>query len=72
MKRVVVTGMGVISPVGNDLKTFFDNLIAGVNGIGFITKFDTTGYKVKIAAEVNKNNNNDSIISIYGNSNKIY
>lgn len=52
MKRVVITGMGVISPVGNELNTFWDSLIAGKCGIGFITKFDTTDYKVKIAAEV--------------------
>ena len=52
MKRVVVTGMGVISPVGNDLDTFWDSLITGKSGIDYITKFDTTDYKVKIAAEV--------------------
>ena len=51
-RRVVVTGMGVISPVGNDIDTFWNNLINGVNGIGHITKFDTTDYAVKIAAEV--------------------
>lgn len=52
MKRVVVTGMGVVSPVGNDLDTFWDSLISGKCGIDFITKFDTSEYKVKIAAEV--------------------
>ena len=52
MKRVVITGMGTICPLGNDVQTFWDNLIKGVNGIGPITKFDTTNYKVKIAAEV--------------------
>ncbi len=52
MKRVVVTGMGVISPVGNDIETFWNSLISGKCGIDFITKFDTTDYKVKIAAEV--------------------
>ena len=51
-RRVVVTGMGVISPIGNDIDTFWNNLINGVNGIGHITKFDTTDYAVKIAAEV--------------------
>lgn len=52
MKRVAVTGLGIISPVGNDTKTFFENLTNGVCGVGPITRFDTTDYKVKIAAEV--------------------
>lgn len=52
MKRVVVTGLGVISPVGNTVSEFWDNLVAGRNGIGLITRFDTSDYKVKIAAEV--------------------
>ena len=52
MKRVVVTGLGVISPVGNDVSSFWQSLIEGRCGIGPITAFDTTDYKVKIAAEV--------------------
>ena len=52
MKRVVITGVGVISPVGNDANRFFENLTAGVCGIGPITRFDTEGYKAKVAAEV--------------------
>lgn len=52
MKRVVVTGMGVISPVGNDVPAFWQSLTEGVCGIGPITAFDTSEYKVKIAAEV--------------------
>lgn len=52
VNRVVVTGMGVISPVGNDVKTFWESLKSGKCGIGPITKFDTESYKVKIAAEV--------------------
>ncbi len=51
-RRVVVTGMGAVSPVGNDVKTTWENLIAGVHGIGPITRFDTTEYKAKLAAEV--------------------
>ena len=50
--RVVVTGLGAISPVGNDVKTSWDNLVSGVHGIGPITRFDTTEYKAKLAAEV--------------------
>lgn len=52
MKRVVVTGLGVISPVGNDAASFWENLIAGTCGIGKITRFDTEQFKVKVAAEV--------------------
>ncbi|MBQ8590966.1 MAG: beta-ketoacyl-ACP synthase II [Firmicutes bacterium] len=52
MRRVVVTGLGAVTPVGNDVETFWNNLTNGVSGIGMITKFDTTDYKVKIAAEV--------------------
>ena len=52
MKRVAVTGLGVISPVGNDVPTFWDALCSGTCGIGPITKFDATDYPVKLAAEV--------------------
>ncbi len=52
MKRVVITGMGVVSPVGNTLDAFWNSLIAGKCGIDFITKFDTADFRVKIAAEV--------------------
>ena len=52
MNRVVVTGLGVVSPVGNDVATFWKNLTDGVCGIGAITKFDPAEFKVKIAAEV--------------------
>ena len=52
MERVVITGMGAITPVGNDVETFWESLKAGKCGIGPITKFDTTDYKVKLAAEV--------------------
>lgn len=52
MKRVVVTGLGVISPVGNDIPSFWQSLMEGKCGIGPITTFDTTDFKVKIAAEV--------------------
>ena len=52
MRRVVVTGLGVISPVGNDIDTFWKNIVAGVNGIDLITKFDVTNFSVKIAGQV--------------------
>ena len=52
MKRVAVTGLGVISPVGNDVPTFWNALCSGTCGIGPITKFDAADYPVKLAAEV--------------------
>ena len=50
-RRVVVTGMGVISPLGCDSETFWKRLIAGESGIGPVTRFDTTGYDTTIAGE---------------------
>jgi 3-oxoacyl-[acyl-carrier-protein] synthase II len=52
LRRVAITGMGVVSPIGNDMKTFRKNLLEGVCGIDYITRFDPEEYKVKIAAEV--------------------
>ncbi|MBN1862870.1 MAG: beta-ketoacyl-[acyl-carrier-protein] synthase family protein [Dehalococcoidales bacterium] len=51
-KRVVVTGMGVVCPIGLNRDEFWTNLIAGKSGIGRITCFDTTNYAVKVAGEV--------------------
>jgi len=51
-KRVVVTGMGAITPIGNNVKTYWDSLINGRSGVQLIEKFDTTEYPTKIAAEV--------------------
>src|SRR3989338_4249613 len=50
--RVVVTGLGVISPVGNDISTFWDALKSGKSGAGPITSFDASGFDSRIAAEV--------------------
>lgn len=52
MRRVVVTGMGAVTPVGNDVAAFWESLINGKNGIDLITRFDTENFKVKLAAEV--------------------
>jgi len=51
-KRVVITGLGAVTPLGNDINSYWQGLKEGKNGIGFITKFDTEGHKVKIAGEV--------------------
>jgi len=52
MNRVVVTGMGIISPLGNSVETFWNNLVDGVSGIDQIKNIDTSRLSVKIAAEV--------------------
>jgi len=51
-RRVVVTGLGIVSPVGNNLKQTWDNIIAGKSGVVSIDKFDTTGFSCTIAATV--------------------
>jgi 3-oxoacyl-[acyl-carrier-protein] synthase II len=51
-RRVVITGLGVITPVGNDLETFWSNLKNGVSGIRKIQAFDTTNYDCQIGGEV--------------------
>jgi len=51
-RRVVITGLGVITPVGNDVATFWHNLQNGVSGIELVEAFDTTGYDCRIAGEV--------------------
>lgn len=52
MKRVVITGLGVASPVGNDVPTMWDNLIQGKSGIDLIQSFDTSNHSVRIGGEV--------------------
>src|SRR3984893_6296433 len=51
-RRVVITGMGVVTPVGNDVETFWSNLKNGVSGIHTIDSFDTTAYDCKICGQV--------------------
>ncbi len=52
LKRVVVTGMGVVTPLGHGLSEYWQNLIQGKSGVDTITKFDPAGYVTKIAGEV--------------------
>ncbi len=52
MRRVVVTGMGAVTPVGNHLEEYWNSLVEGVCGVDFITRFDVSDKKVKVAAEV--------------------
>lgn len=51
-RRVVVTGLGSVTPIGNDLHEYWDGLISGKNGVDIITHFDTTNFDTKFAAEV--------------------
>jgi 3-oxoacyl-[acyl-carrier-protein] synthase II len=51
-RRVVVTGLGIVCPVGNDLQTAWPQVLAGVSGIGRITRFDASAYRSQIAGEV--------------------
>ena len=52
MKRAVVTGLGAVTPIGNNVVDFWENLVEGKSGASTITKFDTTNYKTKFACEV--------------------
>ncbi|CAN5526037.1 beta-ketoacyl-ACP synthase II [soil metagenome] len=51
-RRVVITGLGVVTPIGNDVATFWDNLKNGVSGIGMIDAFDASAYDCRIAGQV--------------------
>lgn len=61
MRRVVVTGLGAVTPIGNNVEEFWNGIVEGKCGIDEITAFDTTNFKVKLAAEV-KNLNVEEIL----------
>src|ERR1700748_1303438 len=52
LKRVVVTGLGALTPLGNDIPSYWDGLINGVSGADFIIQFDRTKFKTKFACEL--------------------
>jgi 3-oxoacyl-[acyl-carrier-protein] synthase II len=52
LKRVVVTGLGALTPIGNNVTEYWDSLLAGVSGAGYITRFDTTKFKTKFGCEI--------------------
>ncbi|MBP1651292.1 MAG: 3-oxoacyl-(acyl-carrier-protein) synthase 2 [Bacteroidetes bacterium] len=52
MKRVVITGLGAITPIGNHVKAFWDNLLAGKSGAAMITKFDASKFRTQFACEI--------------------
>lgn len=60
-KRVVITGMGALTPVGNDVPTFWKNLVAGVSGAAPITRFDAEKFRTRFACEVKGLDINDYI-----------
>ena len=60
-KRVVITGMGALTPIGNNFKDYWNNLIIGKNGCGPITKFDASTFKTRFACEL-KNFNAENFI----------
>jgi 3-oxoacyl-[acyl-carrier-protein] synthase II len=60
-KRVVITGMGALTPVGNDVPTFWKNLVAGVSGAAPITRFDAERFRTRFACEVKGLDINDYI-----------
>ncbi|HFK5571177.1 beta-ketoacyl-ACP synthase II [Elizabethkingia meningoseptica] len=61
MKRVVITGLGAITPLGNNVNDFWQALISGTSGANMITKFDTEHYKTKFACEVKNFNPLDTM-----------
>src|SRR5512134_3123032 len=52
MRRVAVTGLGAVTPLGHDARTTWDAAVAGRSGVGFIESFDASGFPVRIASEV--------------------
>ena len=51
-KRIVVTGIGAITPIGNDLASYWENLVNGVSGADMITQFDASKFKTRFACEI--------------------
>ena len=61
-KRVVVTGLGALTPLGNDVETTWKNAVAGVSGVGPITRVDSSEYTAKVAAELKDFNIEDYMV----------
>ncbi len=59
LKRVVVTGLGALTPLGNNVETYWTRLVNGVSGAGPITKFDASKFKTRFACEVKGFDPND-------------
>ena len=65
-RRVVVTGMGALTPIGNNLQEYWNGLVNGRSGAAPITLFDATNFKTQFACEVKKFNPNDYLDRFYG------
>ncbi len=52
MRRVVITGLGAVTPIGNDKDSFWQGICAGRSGVGKVSHFDTTGFATQFGAEV--------------------
>ena len=61
LKRVVVTGLGALTPIGNDVNSYWSSLCNGLSGAAPITKFDATKFKTRFACEVKDFNQTDYI-----------
>mgnify|MGYP000568916983 CR=1 FL=1 len=61
LKRVVVTGLGALTPLGNNLRAYWDGLAAGVSGANLITRFDASKFKTRFACELKNFNVEDHI-----------
>ena len=61
MRRVVITGLGAVTPIGNDINAMWDSVKGGICGIAEITHFDTTDKKITLAGEVKNFNPEDFI-----------
>ena len=69
MRRVVVSGIGAVTPLGGDIKSTWENLIKNKSGANLISKFDTSDFQTKISCEVPlKSDQNSSAISFCFNS----
>ena len=55
-KKVVITGLGALTPIGNNIQEYWDGLTKGISGAAPITRFDTTDYKTKFACELKNYN----------------
>ena len=64
MKRVVITGLGMVSPLGADVETTWKNILAGESGAGLISKFDTSDLSCKIAFEVKRGDGSNGTLNI--------
>ena len=68
MRRVVVSGIGAVTPLGGDIKSTWENLIKNKSGANLISKFDTSDFQTKISCEVPLKNDQDSSASSFDSS----